>query len=152
MITPTELAEFDCGIQLGPKEEKIKKLRSVRHAAHKTNYQYSVELKLKANNETRSAGAHGHVFQNNFKNQAFEIGIESIDSFRDFLAIKNDANFKPKVIGSACMPCLRPIHGVNLYFLACFFLLMCQAVAKIQNVYTQIIDYSLLCLLHSQEA
>ena len=30
--------------------------------------------------------------QNNFKNQAFEIGIESIDSFRDFLAIKNDAN------------------------------------------------------------
>ena len=32
--------------------------------------------------------------QNNFKNQAFEIGIESIDSFRDFLAIKNDANYK----------------------------------------------------------
>ena len=35
--------------------------------------------------------------QNNFKNQAFEIGIESIDSFRDFLAIKNDANYKSEM-------------------------------------------------------
>ena len=35
--------------------------------------------------------------QNNFKNQAFEIGIESIDRFRDFLAIKKDANYKSEM-------------------------------------------------------
>ena len=32
--------------------------------------------------------------QNNIENQIFDIGIESIESFREFLSIKNDANFK----------------------------------------------------------
>jgi acetylornithine deacetylase/succinyl-diaminopimelate desuccinylase-like protein len=32
--------------------------------------------------------------QSNIENQIFDIGIESIDSFREFLSIKNDANFK----------------------------------------------------------
>ena len=32
--------------------------------------------------------------QSNIENQIFDIGIESIESFREFLSIKNDANFK----------------------------------------------------------
>ncbi len=32
--------------------------------------------------------------QSNIENQIFNIGIESIESFREFLSIKNDANFK----------------------------------------------------------
>ncbi len=32
--------------------------------------------------------------QNNIEDQIFDIGIESIDSFREFLSIKNDANYK----------------------------------------------------------
>ena len=32
--------------------------------------------------------------QNNIENQIFDIGIESIENFREFLSIKNDANFK----------------------------------------------------------
>ena len=32
--------------------------------------------------------------QDNFENQIFDIGIESIESFREFLSIKNDANYK----------------------------------------------------------
>ena len=32
--------------------------------------------------------------QNNIENQIFDIGIESIESFREFLSIKNDANYK----------------------------------------------------------
>ena len=32
--------------------------------------------------------------QNNIENQIFDIGIESIESFKEFLSIKNDANFK----------------------------------------------------------
>lgn len=32
--------------------------------------------------------------QSNIENQIFDIGIESIESFREFLSIKNDANYK----------------------------------------------------------
>jgi acetylornithine deacetylase/succinyl-diaminopimelate desuccinylase-like protein len=32
--------------------------------------------------------------QSNIENQIFDIGIESIENFREFLSIKNDANFK----------------------------------------------------------
>ena len=32
--------------------------------------------------------------QKNIEDQIFDIGIESIDSFREFLSIKNDANYK----------------------------------------------------------
>ena len=32
--------------------------------------------------------------QSKIENQIFDIGIESIESFREFLSIKNDANFK----------------------------------------------------------
>ena len=32
--------------------------------------------------------------QDNIENQIFDIGIESIESFREFLSIKNDANYK----------------------------------------------------------
>ena len=32
--------------------------------------------------------------QSNIENQIFDIGIESIESFKEFLSIKNDANFK----------------------------------------------------------
>ena len=32
--------------------------------------------------------------QDNIENQIFDIGIESIESFKEFLSIKNDANFK----------------------------------------------------------
>ena len=32
--------------------------------------------------------------QSNIENQVFDIGIESIENFREFLSIKNDANFK----------------------------------------------------------
>ena len=32
--------------------------------------------------------------QSNIKNQIFDVGIESIESFKEFLSIKNDANFK----------------------------------------------------------
>ena len=32
--------------------------------------------------------------QSNIENQIFNVGIESIESFREFLSIKNDANFK----------------------------------------------------------
>ena len=34
--------------------------------------------------------------QIDYKNQSFNIGIESINEFRDFLLIKNDANYKSK--------------------------------------------------------
>jgi len=37
---------------------------------------------------------HNLFSQKNFEDQIFDIGIESIDSFREFLSIKNDANFK----------------------------------------------------------
>jgi len=32
--------------------------------------------------------------QSNIENQIFDVGIESIESFKEFLSIKNDANFK----------------------------------------------------------
>ena len=35
--------------------------------------------------------------QSNIENQIFDIGIESIESFREFLSIKNDANFKSEM-------------------------------------------------------
>ena len=37
---------------------------------------------------------HNLFSQKNFEDQIFDIGIESIDSFREFLSIKNDANNK----------------------------------------------------------
>ena len=35
--------------------------------------------------------------QIDYKNQSFNIGIESINEFRDFLLIKNDANYKSEM-------------------------------------------------------
>ena len=35
--------------------------------------------------------------QINYKNQSFKIGIESINNFKDFLSIKNDANYKTEM-------------------------------------------------------
>ena len=35
--------------------------------------------------------------QIDYKNQSFKIGIESINEFRDFLLIKNDANYKSEM-------------------------------------------------------
>ena len=32
--------------------------------------------------------------QIDYKNQSFDMGIESINNFREFLLIKNDANYK----------------------------------------------------------
>ena len=35
--------------------------------------------------------------QINYKNQSFNMGIESINNFKDFLSIKNDANYKTEM-------------------------------------------------------